>query len=306
MSVLWLIIKIILILLLVIFCMALVVVGVVLFAPIRYEAYFAKYEEVTYDIKVSYLIGIKGLFYLNQEKKNHKITIFGKVLYKNETIDVPETSGKEDTASPNHNVSDSIGAFEVPKNVSKEAAKEVPRSRQDKIKPSEAQKQQQGEVKKKVNTWLKKEAEKSVEHVQERLEDETVETIKHMPIAWAKALLLNKVTYLTVREVVKSLWRIGRYVFPNEWDFEVVIGEGDPADTGEMIAKLTMLYPLYYRHGIIRGAYDRECLEGGFLARGKFRIGKILGYIIACLLHKQVRSFIRSIMVLRKEEKNGK
>ena len=94
MGILWLIKKIILIILLAILVLVFAVVGIVLVAPIRYEAYLAKYETLAYDIKFTYLLGIKGNFFLEGQDKNHKVSAFGKILYKDQVVE--EASPAED------------------------------------------------------------------------------------------------------------------------------------------------------------------------------------------------------------------
>lgn len=297
MSILWLIIKIILIIVLSILGLGVVILGIILLSPIRYEAYWAKYENLSYDIKVTYLMGIKGIFYLDEEKKNHKISLFGRVLYKNEAEEVepPIQVGIEEKKS------DARQENKSKVNLKKEEMLKKRSSHRPIMSKTENVKQE-----KKVNPHLKQATEMSVEEVSGKVKDETIETVKEMPSFWAKKLIFDKQTYWAIRQICKCIWRIIKTVWPYEWDFEVVIGEEDPADTGELIAKLTMLYPLYYKHGIVKGEYERACLEGGFLVKGKFTIGRILLIILQCALSQSVRSLIKFIIELRKEEHNGK
>lgn len=262
MSIIWLIIKIICISLLSIIGLVLVVLGIILLAPIRYEAYWAKYETLSYDINVTYLWGIKGNFYLDKGKKNHRISIFGRVLYKNEEQQVLNK--------------DTMPKAESVRNESK------------------------------INPQLKKVVKSNVVQAEDAIKDESAETIEKISPAWAKEVLLNKQTYGAIKQICKCIWCIIKTIWPREWDFELIVGEEDPADTGELIAKLTMLYPLYYQHGIIQGNYEKACLEGGFLAKGGFTIGHIIWHVIRCVCSHSVRWFIKFIMELRKEEQNGK
>lgn len=297
MSILWLIIKIILILLFGICGLTFILLGIILLAPIRYEAYLAKYEDLSYDIKVTYLMGIKGIFYLDEGKKNHKISIFKRVLYQNKDEEVPceseETQSKEkDLDALNEKSSDS----NKQQGLSQKKVMHKPVLPSNKVVKDE----------KEVNPQLKKEAEAEVVEASETVKNETIKTVEKMPSSWITKLIWSKETYGAIKQVCKCVWRIIQTIWPYEWDFEVIVGQEDPADTGELIAKLTLLYPLYYRHGIVRGDYERECLEGGFLIKGKFNLGHILWHIMRCAFSYSVRYFIKLIIELRKEEKNGK
>ena len=97
-----------------------------------------------------------------------------------------------------------------------------------------------------------------------------------------------------------------KYILPRKWSYELVIGKEDPADTGELIAKLTMLYPLYYKNGIISGDFEKSGIWGGFLAKGKFSILGILRRIVVFALRPVVRKYIKLILRIRKEEQHGK
>lgn len=107
------------------------------------------------------------------------------------------------------------------------------------------------------------------------------------------SFLWNRMTYDLIREVIICIKNIIKMLLPNEWSFELVIGKEDPAETGECIAKLILLYPLYYRHGIIRANEKRVGVEGGFLAEGHFRLGSLIRILLVFLLKPSVRAMIK-------------
>ena len=298
MNILWLIIKIVLWILLGVIGLVLVGLLLILGCPIKYEAYLSKEEHLTYDVRFRYLFGVKGLFYQDLKKKNHWISIFGKTLYKEEIE-------REDN-----------GAGEVVKRGQEpgetESSKQDKKIKQTRPIQQKPLKNKQNspplvvEKKEKVNGKLKKEAEEEVKELGENLKQETEETASHMSVSGLKAFVLDRRTYGAIKEIVRCLVRILKGIAPKEWDFELVVGKKEPADTGELIAKLTMLYPIYYGHGIIRGNYEKECIEGGFLIKGKFTLGMIVWHIVRCLLCQPVRWLIKFIVDLRKEEGNGK
>jgi hypothetical protein len=71
-----------------------------------------------------------------------------------------------------------------------------------------------------------------------------------------------------------------------------MIGKEDPADTGELMATLMALFPLYYKYGTIRGNYTTPCLWGEVYLVGKFNVWQLIYPVISYLLQPTVRRFI--------------
>lgn len=264
MSILWLIIKVILFALLGIAILLAVGLAILLLAPIHYEAYAEKYDELMYDIHCHYLRGIKASFFLEDKVKVHKVSVFGKILYENRAKESEVTREASERCS------------EHKKQVKKEVVSE-----------------------KIIKQPITKDIEHTTKEAAEKVKDETKQKIKEVSDSSIKEVLLNPLTYHAGKCMIRGIWDILKVVTPKEWDFEVVIGTGDPADTGVLIAKLTLLYPIYYSHGIIRGDYEKACLMGGFLIKGKFRLGQIAIRLIRLYLEKDVRTFINLILKQR-------
>lgn len=245
-------------------------VTLVLIAPIHYIIYFEHYGTVIYDIKVRYLKGFRMDFVCQEEQKKHEVVFFGKKLYELKDEKVQEVKEKSKSSSKTKTVKKVIHKKQVTQSkVTKEMTAESKAALQD----------------------TKEKAQKKAE------------TVSYQQI---KAILTNKNTYRVLKTFLIWLWRLGQYLWPKEWDFELVIGKEEPAETGELIAKLTMLYPLYGDQGIIRGDFEKSCLAGGFLAKGSFRLGGIVWRVIWLLCHTSIREMIKCILRRRKEEENGK
>lgn len=263
MSILWFIIKLILFILLGILLLLVLVLGLVLLIPIRYEGYFAKYEEMAYEIKIRYLPGIKIDFDLNQGIKRHQVSVFGKKIYKvNKDQDLNEQKKNQDPEIPDREV--------IHKKTNKEqrAKKQVSQNISAKNKLIEEEKN--------ISVSSQSQIEKA----------ESIDI---------KEILLDPLTYKAFKRLLIRSWQFIKIIGPREWDFEVVVGAGTPADTGEFIAKLTMLYPFYYRHGIIRGDYEKECLMGGFLVKGRFNLIQIIILLARLYFDKEIHAFIQLI-----------
>lgn len=242
---------------------------VILLAPIHYEAYAEKYDELIYEVHFRYLKGIKGSFHLENGTKLHEVRAFGKTLYKDK---VQEESNLQ-TESDNQ-MKKSLEAYAEP------------------IKQPEEKRVS----KKVIKSPMAKNVEQTTQKAAETIKDAADDQLEQIPRSQIKEMLLDPMTYRVAKYMIKGIWDILKVVAPKEWDFEVVVGTGDPGDTGELIAKLTLLYPLYYTHGIIRGDYEKQCLMGGFLMKGKFRLGQIVIRLAQLGLQKDIRAFIHFIL----------
>lgn len=260
MGILGIIIKLILLILLYMAFFILILVGILLIAPIRYTIYFEKYDAISYEIKMTYLKGLKGYFIKEKEQINHQIKIFGKTVYRNQSETKEETKVNLST----HLVQD-------------KKEKKVVKSSSDSSKRLD-----------KENDKVKEK--KKVSQEKRGLKD---------------YFFFKDIGYDVVKEIFKLLKCILKVIAPSRWDFQLIVGKGDPAETGECIAKLIMLYPLYYKHGIIQGDYERECLEGGFWMEGRFRIGQLLFCFISFLTKSSVRKIIKIFLDHKEEDKHG-
>lgn len=294
MSILWLIIKVILFVLLGIVVILITGLTIILLAPICYEAYVEKYDKLIYDMHISYLRGIKGIFYLENGVKNHKFTVFGKVLYEDKEVDEEgecppsQTKASSYEQGNKHKAKQSAQMNRVPSGKSQRDHEELPCDKE--------QSKQEALSKKIIDTPLAEDLEHIVQENAQEVREQATQKIKEMPFSGIKEILLDPLTYRAVKLIIRGIWHIFKVIAPKEWDFEVVVGTGDPGDTGELIAKLTMLYPIFYQHGIIRGDYENECLMGGALVKGKFRLGQIVIRLVKLYLQKDVRAFIHLIL----------
>lgn len=294
MNILWLIIKVILFVLLGVAGMLIIGLAILLLAPVRYEAYVEKYDELIYDMNICYLRGIKGIFYLENGVKNHKVTVFRKVLYQDKVIDKEDGCHPSQTKTSNH-VQEKKHKAEQTTQSSRVPSGKL-QSDYEELLYDKKQSDQETSSKKIIKTPLTEDIEHIIEENTQELGEQATQKIKEMPYLGIKEILLNPLTYRAIKLIIIGIWNIFKEIAPKEWDFEVVIGMGDPGDTGELIAKLTMLYPIYYQHGIIRGDYEHECFMGGALVRGKFRLGQILMHLVKLYLQKDVRAFIHLIL----------
>lgn len=263
MAVLFFLMKIILWLLLGIVLSALILLGILLFASVHYQIYFEKYEDMAYEIRWRYLGGVRGLFTLEDGKKGSEINVFWKAILAHKEKETDTKVQQTKAEQPNKEKSVTV----------KHETKQAP---------------------------IKSTHNVDAIHSVHRTHETSRETVsKEETFDWH--LLFQKLPYTFAKECLIFLKEVVKVIAPQSWDFELIIGAEDPADTGEWVAKLTMLYPLYYRHGSVIGDYKRAGVSGGFLAEGKFRLVSLVACLIRFLLKRSVRSVIGLILKDRRE-----
>lgn len=295
MGILWLIIKIILWTILICIGLFILLCTILLIAPIRYEVYLEKYEALNYEIKVRYLGGVKVHFYLKESLKCHQIKVFGKRLYfEEENLDVTKVQEVEEILDPEEEHSLVDCQHEQIRDVKINIQDQLLTEKQEQAMRcsslEESAKTSEQDVAKTTQSKVKKKVKEEAEREKQAATD------------WKQMLRAIPDLYGVIKGICKLVKALFIYIKPKQWSFELVVGKEDPADTGELMAKLIMLYPLYYKHGIIKGDYEKDTICGGFLAEGRFCIGGILKRIIVFLWYKPVRLFIKTILRKGKEE----
>ncbi|WP_069997542.1 hypothetical protein [Cellulosilyticum sp. I15G10I2] len=115
-----------------------------------------------------------------------------------------------------------------------------------------------------------------------------------------KDLLLDERFFALLKDILVAVKRVLKWLKPSKLNFELVIGKEDPADTGELIAQLTLLYPWYYKYGIVEGSYDKEGLWGNIYAKGRLYLMTLVKIFILFIMNKETREYINLLLRTRK------
>lgn len=126
----------------------------------------------------------------------------------------------------------------------------------------------------------------------------------------SKNLLNNILDFKYKRELLEDtiewIGKVLREIMPSKFFLSLEIGKDDPADTGQLIGMLAVLYPFYYSNINITGNYEKECFYGILKARGGFTLGKILYDFIKYVRKMSVGQMIKFIRQGRREKKHGR
>lgn len=120
-----------------------------------------------------------------------------------------------------------------------------------------------------------------------------------------KELLSDERFSVFLHSILTALRRVLKTLKPYFIWFELIIGKEDPADTGELIAGLSLLFPWYYPYGMIAGNYDEKGLWGSVQARGRFRLITLVHIVIRLMMHKETREYLYLLINTGKESGNG-
>lgn len=291
MSIIWLILKILLYIILFLIGSVIILIAVILISPIHYEIYFSKDEEINYDIKIKYLKVISANFAVQNGVKVNQAKIISKIIHFNGTQD-------EETAQYDDSNLDSgqpcTNHTETSIRQCDNETDQYLRNKQETHKETYNNKQTEynNDSSDDVHNNIRDTNDLNKKQVKS---DETKKVDKQKLNVYEAMGGLNGVKSIIVCTLV-FIKDLLVYISPREYSFEIVVGKDDPSDTGELVAKLIMMYPFYYKHGIIRGDYENEGIKGGCLLEGKLRLGGIIGLVIKFLLRTPVRTFLKNIL----------
>lgn len=80
---------------------------------------------------------------------------------------------------------------------------------------------------------------------------------------------------------------------PDKFEADLIIGTGDPASTGEILAWYGMLYPFLGEHVRITGDFERAHVEGFLFIKGKIRAFTFLRVAWKVYRNRNVRTLIK-------------
>lgn len=275
MGVLWLIIKVILWILGTLLIIVSAILLLILLAPIRYIIEFEKDETIDCQLWIRFLGILKLHLIFKDDVGEVEIKCFNRVLYPKYTKKQVESSEpkEEDT------VKNSTGVA-------------------TETEPD----QYQGEILKKTEKQIN---EKEVAIVEKVEIEEPVEKMREANREVLQTILLDSHTWHAAKIVFKIAKAVLKVLKPYHLYFDLIIGMEDPGDTGELMAKLTLLYPWYYPYGSIQGDFEKEGIWGAVEANGKFRLITFAKLLLIYSLNKEVRRTIKALLQLRREDTDG-
>lgn len=117
--------------------------------------------------------------------------------------------------------------------------------------------------------------------------------------AYYKRIWDQPQTRQAIRIGFYELGEIIRHVLPRKLEVFGIVGTGDPASTGQIMAIQGMLYPWHKGNIRLEPDFEEKYIEGELHLKGRIRLGTLGICGLRILLNKNVRRLIR---ILRKKE----
>ena len=112
-------------------------------------------------------------------------------------------------------------------------------------------------------------------------------------IGMIKSTLENDIFKRAFSLVKRKLIRILKMILPDRIRADILFGTGDPADTAEVLAAYSALYPMLYKRVSYEPDFDRKVLKGDIHVKGHITLFTILYCVLVCYFNKDVKKTIK-------------
>ncbi len=103
------------------------------------------------------------------------------------------------------------------------------------------------------------------------------------------AQLEDETNQKTILLILKQLKKLGKHLLPTKLRIEGDLGTGDPAKTGQLVAKVYRLYPIFGETIRLNGVYDRKETNVFLELKGRLRLGIFVEIVVRLLLNTNFR-----------------
>lgn len=112
--------------------------------------------------------------------------------------------------------------------------------------------------------------------------------------------LIQSDTFLQAFGLCKEeLISILAYISPRKLEADLIVGMGDPAATGQVLAVYGILYPLVGNHVRVTGDFEQKRIEGTLLLKGRLTLFRFVKVACRIYFNRDIRKLIK---LLKKED----
>lgn len=112
--------------------------------------------------------------------------------------------------------------------------------------------------------------------------------------------LIQSDTFLQAFGLCKGeLISILAYISPRKLEADLVVGMGDPAATGQVLAVYGILYPLVGNHVRVTGDFEQKRIEGTLFIKGRLTLFRFVKTACRIYFNRDIRKLIK---LLKKED----
>lgn len=312
-SILLMILKILGILLLVVLGIILVLALLILFVPVRYRitAHRKVIEEtpVVVRIKITWLFHILNAVFSYPEAAYVRVRVFCFTIFRSDKSGKKSKPEKKKATESQQEQQDMETAEE----------QKTQQKKQDQA-DTEKQKPQQEQQKQEITEKQNPQSEQKERNEEEGQEEEPAPTFSDFfKKLWAalknikytiikiydkiKHIVKNIQYYIKIikSETFKRAWTVCsgqvfsllKSILPGKLKGNLLIGTGDPASTGQVLAIYGMLYPLIGNHIVITPDFEQQIVEGELFIKGRITVFKVLKTAWIVYFNKDLRRLIK-------------
>ena len=292
----------------------LLLLNIILWVPIRYQAYGSKYDAILAYGQVDYLFGLirvrfrydgDGIHYTvhilwfkvhdskaipKKKSKHPKKQTDGKMTYvKNvvvdEKTDVKKIEVKEIKIEEKKPKTEESNSKEPEIRV-KETQTEETQTEEAKPKEAKSKETKSKETKPPKTPKVKK---------HKKTKDEKSETSTWEQIKSGIELLRSDKHKGVLKFVLGKVHKMIKSILPRRIEADIIFGFDDPATTGLVLGGISMFYPCYGNAVVIIPNFEEVMFEGDLKIRGKIVIGVLVYYGLRVIIDKRVRSIIKAV-----------
>ena len=125
-----------------------------------------------------------------------------------------------------------------------------------------------------------------------------IEKIKEL-IGYYFTVLKSEEGQHTFALLKRELGRLLKHIAPTKLNGSLTIGTDDPAVTGQIIAIVSMFYPIYGNNVSITPDFDEKCVRGSLYLKGRIRIITLIRIAWRVYFDKDMKKFLH---MLKREE----
>lgn len=311
MSILLTILKVIGLILLCILSVLLILLLTVLFVPVRYRVKGVRkapdFEPLDLQLKVTWLLQILSVHYHYPKPGYFIIRLFGLKIY---TTDPDKPIKTKKKRKRKNSEKETVPEAEMVQTQESAVTEESA--------PEEENTTTEGPVGEEDTSETDSVESESIETESEEADEEPtlkkffqklIDILQNIRYTFQKIYdkikeILHNIKYYT--EMIQSdsfqnafryskneLWKLIKKLIPGKIKANLLVGTGDPASTGNILAIHGILYPLIGNHVVITPDFENKIVEGDFLVKGKITFFRILITALRIYFHKDIRRLLK-------------
>lgn len=274
------------IILLCIIGLILLVLGLVLFVPIRYKIKAHKETETVLQIRATWLLHFLSIIYIYPEPGEIVVRILGAKVWKmkigeEKTDDAPEAETTEQEGKSA--ISKSAESEVTPKEEKESVEKEPKKIEAEKTEAEKAE----AENEEKTNVFEK------IQYKIKSICDKIKKIFNNYE--YYKDLLQQKENSLLFDRCKNRLFKVLKHLKPRVLKAEIIVGTGEPDTTGYLMAIYGMLIPVLGSDINITPDFEQKILEGRLYAKGRVRVATLLNHVVRIYFDEQLHNLLDNI-----------